>query len=392
MSNKKISQLPDGGTISALDLVPIVRSGVNYTVAGFGSMSLQEASNINVTGGTASGVTLTNPVIGTIKDGSSNTAFVISPSSSAVSYVTVTSAASGSHPSINATGSPTDLHLVLGAKGTGVVKLYPGSSSDSTYLYRGSGLYYAEITTGALGANRVYTLPNKSGTFAMTSDLPVYGTIYGTANEVTVVNGDLATGNPIISLPSALTFTGKTVTGGVFTYPSIAVKTTEFSIRDNSDTTKIGTFSASSIGTSTTRAYTLPNANGTLALTLDIPVAASISDQESASSSAVFVTPAVQQSHPSAAKAWVVCDDVGTITASYNITSVTDAGTGLLTVTIATDFSSANYCITATARTGSDMFITCTSQAAGSADFGCWNASGALADPVRWMITMYGDQ
>lgn len=41
-------------------------------------------------------------------------------------------------------------------------------------------------------------------------------TLTGTANEITVTNGAGASGNPTFSLPSALTFTGKTVTGGLF--------------------------------------------------------------------------------------------------------------------------------------------------------------------------------
>lgn len=41
-------------------------------------------------------------------------------------------------------------------------------------------------------------------------------TISGTANEVTVTDGQGLAGNPTISLPAALTFTGKTVTNGTF--------------------------------------------------------------------------------------------------------------------------------------------------------------------------------
>jgi hypothetical protein len=41
-------------------------------------------------------------------------------------------------------------------------------------------------------------------------------TITGTANEITVTNGSGASGAPTLSLPAALTFTGKTVTGGTF--------------------------------------------------------------------------------------------------------------------------------------------------------------------------------
>ncbi len=41
-------------------------------------------------------------------------------------------------------------------------------------------------------------------------------TLTGTANEITVTTGDGGTGNPTFSLPSAITLTGKTVTGGTF--------------------------------------------------------------------------------------------------------------------------------------------------------------------------------
>ena len=41
-------------------------------------------------------------------------------------------------------------------------------------------------------------------------------TITGTANEITVTDGDGLLGNPIISLPSAITLTGKTMTGGTY--------------------------------------------------------------------------------------------------------------------------------------------------------------------------------
>lgn len=50
-------------------------------------------------------------------------------------------------------------------------------------------------------------------------------TITGTANELTVTNGDGVAGAPTLSLPSALTFTGKTVTGGSIT-PAAAPTTT----------------------------------------------------------------------------------------------------------------------------------------------------------------------
>lgn len=48
-------------------------------------------------------------------------------------------------------------------------------------------------------------------------------TITGTANQITVTNGDGVAGNPTLSLPSALTFTGLTITGG--TLSGVAINT-----------------------------------------------------------------------------------------------------------------------------------------------------------------------
>lgn len=74
--------------------------------------------------------------------------------------------------------------------------------------------------------------------------------------------------------------------------------------------------------------------------------AASQSDQETGTSTTTYVSPGRQQFHQSACKAWVVYTSITTTTnqASYNITSLTDNGTGDTTVTIATDFSSSSYC------------------------------------------------
>jgi hypothetical protein len=46
-------------------------------------------------------------------------------------------------------------------------------------------------------------------------------TLTGTAAEITVTNGDGVSGNPTLSLPSAITLTGKTLTGGSFVTPAL---------------------------------------------------------------------------------------------------------------------------------------------------------------------------
>ncbi len=51
-------------------------------------------------------------------------------------------------------------------------------------------------------------------------------TLTGTANEITVSNGDGVAGNPTISIPAAVTFTGKTITGGTYAGITLSGTTT----------------------------------------------------------------------------------------------------------------------------------------------------------------------
>ena len=56
-------------------------------------------------------------------------------------------------------------------------------------------------------------------------------TITGTSNQITLTNGTGVSGNPTVSIPDAITFTGKTVTGGTFS--SMASATTLASMGSN---------------------------------------------------------------------------------------------------------------------------------------------------------------
>lgn len=83
-------------------------------------------------------------------------------------------------------------------------------------------------------------------------------TVTGTANEITVTNGSGISGNPTLSLPSALTFTGKTVTGGTFTGGTIRDDVT---IVDPVDNTKATRIDAGNVTAGQTRVITAPNYN-----------------------------------------------------------------------------------------------------------------------------------
>jgi len=126
---------------------------------------------------------------------------------------------------------------------------------------------------------------------------------------------------------------------------------------------------------------------------------ASQAEMEAGSSTSVFVTPGRQHFHPSAAKFWVVfTGNSTTILASYNMTSISD-GTTEATVTIATDFSSANWCCMATGEGTTSSAVanarlaTTRSIAAGSIIVFCIDgqATPVIQDPTRWHVCGFGD-
>jgi len=132
--------------------------------------------------------------------------------------------------------------------------------------------------------------------------------------------------------------------------------------------------------------------------------AASQAQQEAGSSTAVYTSPGTQHYHPSAAKFWADVSHSGatpTLSTSYNVTSITDEGTGDLTITIANDFSSANWaCVVSiegttptTAAEPSSAVITL--KAAGSVRIGFFldnQTNWAVADPQDgWHAVGFGD-
>lgn len=119
------------------------------------------------------------------------------------------------------------------------------------------------------------------------------------------------------------------------------------------------------------------------------------SDQESASSTTLIVTPGQQQFHPSAGKCWgyvTVSGGTPTLQLGYNTTSITDTGTGQLTVTIATDFSSGlNYSLVVTGGTNLFFFVIGV-KAIGSFRIDCFDTSAVAADPAHYSYATFGDQ
>lgn len=124
--------------------------------------------------------------------------------------------------------------------------------------------------------------------------------------------------------------------------------------------------------------------------------AATQTQMEAASSNAVVATPGNTNWHPGVSKCWIkVTWTTGTPSniVSHNVTSITDAGTGLLTVTIATDFSSANYVAVAQVFMATNDKERCfvNSVTAGTFQITIRNDSGVI-DPDGLFVACFGDQ
>lgn len=127
---------------------------------------------------------------------------------------------------------------------------------------------------------------------------------------------------------------------------------------------------------------------------------------ESASSTSVFTSPGLQHHHPTSAKFWAKATLTAGVpaaggTVSYNLTSFADTAVGESLVTIATDFSSANWAFagnvesnTTGAPTGVEGYLAHAENgiAAGSVTLRSTQSTGNRADPTAYMVQGWGDQ
>ena len=131
--------------------------------------------------------------------------------------------------------------------------------------------------------------------------------------------------------------------------------------------------------------------------------AATQTEQEAGSSITVMTTPGRQQYHPSAAKAWVMFNGIGTpaVTAGYNVASITDNGVGDYTINFTTAMSSVNFVVVGTASHTNGgtttAIVTVFSQSVGSVRIKVSEISiGATTqvpfDPASVYVVVFGDQ
>ena len=97
----------------------------------------------------------------------------------------------------------------------------PDPSADTLLGWNSAGTDLTNVTNPSANAEiTAIAALTTTGLLTRTADDTwVHRLIAGTANEITLTNGDGVAANPTVSLPTALTFTGKTVTGGTFSAP-----------------------------------------------------------------------------------------------------------------------------------------------------------------------------
>jgi len=151
--------------------------------------------------------------------------------------------------------------------------LTPGPITDPTTAYIAvndvsAGLYknvtLASLLTSSLSADlQAIAALTGAGVLSRTgTGTWALRTLTGTTNEITVTNGDGVAGNETISLPTTLTFTGKTVTGGTFNSPALvtpALGTPTSGVATN----LTGTAAGLTAGNATLAATVTTNANMT---------------------------------------------------------------------------------------------------------------------------------
>ena len=125
----------------------------------------------------------------------------------------------------------------------------------------------------------------------------------------------------------------------------------------NGDTSGSITLSAPAVaGTNT---ITLPASAGTVALTSGLPVSSQL------------------------AKAWVsFAGSTGTISASYNVSSVTRSSTGIYLINFTTAMANANYAYTATASRGSSWALVSANTTSGGASLAPTTSAFGIATPL----------
>src|SRR5262245_18810246 len=175
------------------------------------------------------------------------------------------------------------------------------------------------------------------------------GIINFNSGDVTVTHSSnaLAVAGGAVSFDSQLTISS----GGIIVSAGGASITGNSSITGTFSVSQAATFSSSIQAASATFSGNMTSSGAVSGATATGSMVATQSEQETGSATDKLVTSGRQHFHPSAAKAWGQITYSGgtpSLVASYNIASIVDSGTGLVSITFANAMSSNNYVVMGT--------------------------------------------
>lgn len=228
---------------------------------------------------------------------------------------------------------------------------------DLATIGAGNPIYIGGTSTGSGNAQVLATLTPTG--FTLTDGFTITFTAGFTNTGATTLNAN-STGATAVKKNSGggpIALTGGEITAGnavSVTYnvaASAYIITNSGGLLASNNLSDVASASASLSnlgGASTATTITgggIATGGGSLASNRVITVTAAVkSDQTTATSNTTAVTPAVQQYHPSAVKAWANFNgSSGSVNAGYNVTSVTKNATADYTVNFTTAFANANY-------------------------------------------------
>jgi flagellin len=222
------------------------------------------------------------------------------------------------------------------------------------------------------------------------------------AVTATSLNGILGSGTPAAAAVTTLTTSGSIKSGAAGTNGHLELARTSdgatiTNFKTDGTNGIINSVADTIIQVNTTEKVRVTSTGVAITGGITGDVVAAQSEMETATAVDAIVSPGRQHFHPSAAKFWCQASISGTAITSYNVTSVTDTAVGKVTVNIANDFSSADFCAVGGAvlnlgATAALLYAVSPPTAAGTILVQATNiANNAFVDPAEWSVVGFGD-
>lgn len=192
-----ISQLPAVPSSLLTDFGAFIQNGITSKTTLQNVMTLFQSSMNNLTGLTGS---LQAPTF--IGDSLGNKSLLFNYTPNAVNYVYITNSATTIAPIIGVSGTDTNIGLwfLTGGNAPFTFNVPGGAASLNLVPNYGSQSNIASITISTITANRTYTLPDATGTFALNSQLFSWTDITVTSVNGIVNNGYIADNASLVTL------------------------------------------------------------------------------------------------------------------------------------------------------------------------------------------------